>query len=66
MSCADYNNRLRVALARELLSQTRLDMERVAERVGFSSSRQLRRAWRRLYETAPRNARLQQVQMTAQ
>jgi transcriptional regulator GlxA family with amidase domain len=57
MSCADYNNRLRVALARELLSQTRLDMERVAERVGFSSSRQLRRAWRRLYETAPRDAR---------
>jgi transcriptional regulator GlxA family with amidase domain len=58
MSSADYNNRLRVALARELLSQTRLDMERVAERAGFSSSRQLRRAWRRLYETAPRQARL--------
>jgi len=57
MSLADYNNRLRVALARELLSQTRLDMERVAERAGFSSSRQLRRAWHRLYETAPRRAR---------
>jgi transcriptional regulator GlxA family with amidase domain len=57
MSFADYNNRLRVALARDMLSQTRLDMERVAERAGFSSSRQLRRAWRRLYETAPRQAR---------
>jgi len=57
MSYMDYNNRLRVCLARELLSQTRLDMERVAERAGFSSSRQLRRAWRRLYETAPRQAR---------
>jgi transcriptional regulator GlxA family with amidase domain len=58
MSFVDYNNRLRVSLARELLSQTRLDMERVAERAGFSSSRQLRRAWRRLYPTAPRNARV--------
>jgi len=57
MSFMDYNNRLRVSLARELLSQTRLDMERVAERAGFSSSRQLRRAWRRLYPTAPRNMR---------
>src|SRR5499433_2101798 len=37
MSLADYNNRLRVGLARELLSQTRLDMERIAERAGFSS-----------------------------
>jgi transcriptional regulator GlxA family with amidase domain len=53
MSFMDYNNRLRVGLARELSSQTRLDMERIAERAGFSSSRQLRRAWRRLYETAP-------------
>ena len=57
MSFMDYNNRLRIGLARELLSQTRLDMERIAERAGFSSSRQLRRAWRRLNETAPRDAR---------
>jgi transcriptional regulator GlxA family with amidase domain len=57
MSIADYSNRLRIALAQELLSQTRLDMERVAERAGFGSSRQLRRAWRRLYPTSPRQAR---------
>lgn len=57
MNIADYRNRLRVALARDLLSQTRLDMEHVAERSGFSSSRQLRRAWRRLHATAPREAR---------
>jgi transcriptional regulator GlxA family with amidase domain len=57
MSLIDYQNRLRVGLARELLGQTRLDMERIAERAGFSSSRQLRRAWRRLHETAPRHAR---------
>lgn len=57
MSITDYTNRLRVALARELLSQTRLDMERVAERSGFASTRQLRRAWARLHDGSPRQAR---------
>ena len=57
MSIPDYSNRLRVARARQLLSQTRLDMERVAEQAGFASSRQLRRAWRRVHPTAPRQAR---------
>jgi transcriptional regulator GlxA family with amidase domain len=57
MSITDYKNSLRVALARELLSQTELGMEHVAERAGFGSTRQLRRAWGRLYETAPREAR---------
>lgn len=57
MSIKDYSNRLRVALAKELLTQTRLDMECVAERVGFGSSRQLRRAWRAIYATPPRQAR---------
>jgi transcriptional regulator GlxA family with amidase domain len=57
MSITDYRNRLRVALARELLSQSQLDMERVAERSGFGSTRQLRRAWGRQYPTSPREAR---------
>ena len=57
MGLPDYINRLRVALARELLGQTRLEMERVAERCGFASSRQLRRAWARLHEHSPRVAR---------
>ena len=57
MSITDYRNRLRVALAGELLSQTQLDMESVAERAGFGSTRQLRRAWSRLHKTAPRLAR---------
>jgi transcriptional regulator GlxA family with amidase domain len=52
-----YVNRLRVARAQELLSQTRLDMEQVAERAGFGSARQLRRAWRREHASAPRAAR---------
>lgn len=57
MSITDYKNRLRVTLAYELISQTRLDMENIAERAGFGSTRQLRRAWRRLYGTTPREVR---------
>jgi transcriptional regulator GlxA family with amidase domain len=57
MHLADYRNRLRAALARELLGQTRLGIERVAERAGFASARQLRRVWRNLYSSPPRAAR---------
>lgn len=57
MSVPDYVNALRIALAAELLGQTRLDMDRIAERCGFGSARQLRRAWRRLHATPPRQAR---------
>jgi transcriptional regulator GlxA family with amidase domain len=53
MSLTAYINSLRVALAHQLLMSSRLDMERVAERTGFASSRQLRRAWRRSYDTPP-------------
>lgn len=45
LSVTEYVNTMRVALARDLLSQTRLDMESVAERAGFSSTRHLRRVW---------------------
>lgn len=57
MSIPDYLNKLRVALAQQLLSETRLDMERIAERSGFGSSRQLRRAWGRFNATPPSAAR---------
>jgi transcriptional regulator GlxA family with amidase domain len=57
MSIPEYSNRLRVAYAQELLRETRFDMERVAERSGFSSTRQLRRAWQRVYKGPPREAR---------
>lgn len=53
MSIPDYLNKLRVALAQQLLSETRLDIERVAEKAGFNSSRQLRRAWSRVSESPP-------------
>ncbi len=57
MTIADYRTRLRVALARELLGHTHLDLERVAERVGFGSTRQLRRAWHKLHHAPPKHFR---------
>ena len=57
MSIPEYSNRLRVAYAQELLRETRIDMEQVAEQAGFNSTRQLRRAWHRLHKTPPREAR---------
>lgn len=49
----DYVQRMRVALARELLTNSKLDIERVAERSGFSSAHHLRRVWRRWESQAP-------------
>ncbi|GJD50189.1 HTH-type transcriptional activator RhaR [Methylobacterium crusticola] len=57
MGLPAYVNGLRVALARDLLAQTRLDMERVAERAGFASPRQLRRAWARVHDRPPSRLR---------
>jgi transcriptional regulator GlxA family with amidase domain len=65
MSVPDYVSRLRIAVARELLGQTRLDMERVAERAGFGSTRQLRRAWSRFYASPPSAARRTDADVTA-
>ncbi len=58
MIMAEYRNRICVALARELLSKSQLDMELVAERSGFESARQLRRAWGKVYETPPGQVRI--------
>lgn len=57
MSVTEYVNRMRVALAREILTGSRLDMEAVAERAGFASTRQLRRAWGRLHDLPPSRMR---------
>jgi len=57
MTIAEYRNRLRVAFAQQLLRETNLDIEGVAERAGFGSSRHLRRAWRKVYKTPPSAAR---------
>jgi transcriptional regulator GlxA family with amidase domain len=57
MNTSDYRNRLRAALASELIGHTRLDMEHIAERAGFASTRQFRRVWHKLYATSPRQVR---------
>ena len=48
----DYLQRIRIGLARELLSQSELAIEHVAEKAGFNSTRQLRRVWKK-FETTP-------------
>jgi transcriptional regulator GlxA family with amidase domain len=49
----DYVQRMRVGLARELLTQSELSVDRVAEMAGFSSAHQFRRVWRRWEDTPP-------------
>ncbi|WP_353189470.1 helix-turn-helix domain-containing protein [Pandoraea pnomenusa] len=53
----DYLHRLRIALAREMLGNSQLDLERIAERTGFGSSRHLRRVWHKFDALPPSHAR---------
>ena len=53
MSVTEYVNRMRIALAHELVRGSRLNMEGIAEHVGFSSARQFRRVWNRLHDVSP-------------
>ena len=53
----DYLHRLRIAVARELIAQSSLDMERVAERAGFGSARHMRRIWHKFEAAAPSQGR---------
>ncbi|MBC8717772.1 helix-turn-helix domain-containing protein [Ochrobactrum sp. Marseille-Q0166] len=57
MSVTDYANRLKISLAREMLLNSTLDMENIAERAGFASARQFRRVWERIYDTPPSHMR---------
>jgi transcriptional regulator GlxA family with amidase domain len=50
-----YVQLIRMALARQLLVQSRLDLESVAARAGFRSARHLRRVWSR-WEPRPPSA----------
>ncbi len=50
-------NGARVALARELLDHTDINMEQVAERAGFGSTRHMRRIWRRYHPAPPSDRR---------
>ncbi len=57
----DYVQLLRVALARQLLTHSRLDLERVALESGFRSARHLRRVWARWEERPPSALRTQRI-----
>jgi transcriptional regulator GlxA family with amidase domain len=48
----DYVQLIRFAVAKELVTHSRLDIERVAAKAGFRSAQQLRRVWAR-WETQP-------------
>ncbi|MFC4278885.1 GlxA family transcriptional regulator [Achromobacter aloeverae] len=51
----DYLHRIRVAMARELVRESDLSLENVAERSGFGSVHHMRRVWRK-FETTPPGA----------
>jgi transcriptional regulator GlxA family with amidase domain len=51
----DYVQLMRFAVARELVTHSRIDLERVAARAGFRSAQHLRRVWSR-WETQPPSA----------
>jgi transcriptional regulator GlxA family with amidase domain len=49
-----YVNKIRVALARQLLQSEAVSVEQAATRLGFGSARQLRDAWRLLADDSPK------------
>lgn len=61
MHLPDWLNTLRVEVARQLIEQGQLGLEQIAERAGFGSARQLRRAWSRLHSIPPASWRHQSV-----
>ncbi len=57
ISVVGYQQRLRVARARELLAERQLSVERVAELAGFASARDFRRVWQRYEGGTPSKRR---------
>lgn len=53
---------IRFALARQLVTQSRLNLERVAARAGFRSAQHLRRVWARWEPQPPSALRGRDVQ----
>jgi transcriptional regulator GlxA family with amidase domain len=49
----DYVQLIRFAFAKELVAQSKLDLERIAARAGFRSAQQLRRVWARWEPQTP-------------
>ena len=60
-----YIRKIRTAAAKELLRQPDLNVNLVAEMVGFSSAEQMRRAWKRFERATPARSRLAVLRDTA-
>jgi transcriptional regulator GlxA family with amidase domain len=60
-----YVNRIRVALARQMLQSESPSVEQVATRVGFGSARHLREAWHRESDGAPSDAKTRKTPQRA-
>ncbi len=53
MSVNEYINNIRIALAREFIASSQIDIESVAQKCGFSSTRHFRRVWNSFYNFPP-------------
>lgn len=53
----DYLHTVRIALARDLVTNSHDTLERIAERAGFGSLRQMRRVWRKVGHQTPSSVR---------
>ncbi|MCB6183349.1 GlxA family transcriptional regulator [Leeia sp. TBRC 13508] len=61
-SVLDYQQRLRVAYARQLIQATNVPIERVAEKSGFASARDFRRVWAKFEPLPPALVRQQMME----
>lgn len=52
-----YVNLIRVTLAKDILTNSELDMENIAQRTGFASARHLRRVWSKYNDMPPSDYR---------
>jgi transcriptional regulator GlxA family with amidase domain len=59
----DYVQLIRFAFAKELVTQSRLDLERVAAKAGFRSAQHLRRVWARWEAQPPSASRLERYRL---
>jgi transcriptional regulator GlxA family with amidase domain len=60
----DYVQLIRFAFAKELVTQSKLDLERVAARAGFRSAQHLRRVWARWESQPPSAFRTREFRVT--
>ncbi len=65
MTVIDAINRGRIILARDLVGETDIGFERVAERAGFSSARHMRRVWRQFHTMPPSELRAASLRSSA-